>query len=110
MRFYLDASVVVPLLILEPTTAAVISFVEKNSEHLIISDWAGAETASALSRLVRTQRLDEKAARAKLERLDLLRMTGMDEAEVQSSDVRAAALYVPVSNQSSDRRTRFTSR
>jgi uncharacterized protein len=50
---YLDASVLPPTLIAEPTTEAVYDCLGADGRELLISDFAAAEVASALSRLVR---------------------------------------------------------
>jgi len=50
---YLDATVLLPTLIAEPTTEAVNDCLGADGRELLISDFAAAEVASALSRLVR---------------------------------------------------------
>jgi uncharacterized protein len=65
---YLDASVLLPTLIAEPTTEAVYDCLGADGRELLISDFAAAEVASALSRLVRrgprglARRLDRLSA------------------------------------------------
>ena len=54
MSAYLDASVILPTLIPETGSAAVDRFITESGEAMAISDFAAAEVASALSRLVRT--------------------------------------------------------
>jgi uncharacterized protein len=50
---YLDASVLIPTLIAEPSTEAVFDWLGAANRELLVSDFAAAEVASALSRLVR---------------------------------------------------------
>jgi predicted nucleic acid-binding protein len=50
---YLDASVLLPTLIAEPATEAVYDCLGADGRESLISDFAAAEVASALSRLVR---------------------------------------------------------
>ncbi len=58
LSVYLDASVLLPTLIAEPTTEAVYNCLGGDDRELLISDFAAAEVASALSRLVRMAQLD----------------------------------------------------
>jgi predicted nucleic acid-binding protein len=54
LSVYLDASTLLPTLIEEPGSAAVDRFISGLDEEMIVSEFAAAEVASALSRLVRT--------------------------------------------------------
>ena len=54
MTAYLDASVLLPLMVGETASSAVDAFLRDTPEELPISDFAGAEVAPAISRLVRT--------------------------------------------------------
>jgi uncharacterized protein len=55
---YLDTSVLIPILIAEPATEAVFDCLGTADRELLVSDFAVAEVASALSRLVRIGRLE----------------------------------------------------
>ena len=57
MTCYLDSSVVLPTLAKEPASAAIDAFMSTIEQELLVSDFAAAEVASALSRLVRMGRL-----------------------------------------------------
>jgi len=59
---YLDTSVLLPTLIAEPMTEAVYDYLGADRQELLISDFAAAEVASALSRLVRMALLTEADA------------------------------------------------
>ena len=62
MSAYLDTSVLLPTLIAEPMTEAVYDYLGADRQELLISDFAAAEVASALSRLVRMALLTEADA------------------------------------------------
>ncbi|MGD9616466.1 MAG: type II toxin-antitoxin system VapC family toxin [Alphaproteobacteria bacterium] len=55
VSYYLDASVLVALLTVEPFSDRADAFVLATSDPLLVSDFAGAEFASAIGRRVRTQ-------------------------------------------------------
>ena len=60
---YFDTSVILPLFVPEPTSKAVMAFVDSwPAEQLTISDWAMLEFASVLGRHVRTGRITQAFA------------------------------------------------
>jgi predicted nucleic acid-binding protein len=61
VSLYLDASIVVPLFVTEPHTARARTILSTGA-NLIVSDLTAAEFASAISRLVRMQLMNEDAA------------------------------------------------
>jgi uncharacterized protein len=67
---YLDTGVLLATLIVEPTTEAVYEFLGGNVGELLVSDFAAAEVASALSRLVRMALLTATDASARLADFD----------------------------------------
>lgn len=94
MTAYLDASTILPTLIEEAGSAAVDRFIAENDEPLVISEFAAAEVASALSRLVRTGLLDPDDAAARLSDFDAWRAASADDLDLQASDVRLANVFV----------------
>jgi len=94
LRAYLDTSVLLPTLIVEPATEAVYEFLDGNNRELLVSDFAAAEVASALSRLFRMARLTESDASARLEDFDAWRGAITSTVDIQASDVRLAYIYV----------------
>ncbi|HEX5326279.1 MAG TPA: type II toxin-antitoxin system VapC family toxin [Acetobacteraceae bacterium] len=94
MSAYLDASVLLPVLIEEPSSAAVDAYLLDNEQELLVGDFAAAEVASALSRLVRTGRLDANDAAARLADFDLWRAAASSAVDVHGSDARVANIYV----------------
>jgi hypothetical protein len=77
---------------------------------LLISDFAAAEVASALSRLARTALLTEADASARLKDFDAWRAAMSSPVEIAASDARLAYIYPGASISGSERRTRSTSR
>lgn len=94
MRAYLDASALLPMLIAEPGSAAVDAFMDAADGGLVVSEFAAAEVASALSRLVRTDRLSAADANLRLADFDAWRATATEDVELNAADVRLAHLYV----------------
>ena len=94
MTPYLDASALLPMLIEEPGSNAVDAFIAQASQPPAVSDFAAAEVASALSRLVRTNRLALDDARSRLSDFDAWRAAAADEVETTAADIRLAAVYV----------------
>jgi len=91
---YLDASVVLPTLIAEPTTEAVYDCLGTGDRELLISDFAAAEVAAALSRLVRMALLTNADASARLADFDAWRETMSSPVDIREADVRLAYIYV----------------
>ncbi len=94
MSAYLDASVLLPTLIAEPSTEAVYDRLGAADEELLVGDFAAAEVASALSRLVRTGRLDAIDGTARLTDFDGWRAAMTTPVEMHAADVRLAYAYV----------------
>jgi uncharacterized protein len=89
---YLDASVLIPTLIAEPSTAAVFDWLGANRE-LLVSDFAAAEVASALSRLVRMGRLASADAFVRLADFDAWRTAMSSPIEIRSADAQLAYIF-----------------
>ncbi len=94
MSFYLDASAILPILVEEAASVTVDAFVSGLGEPLVVSAFAAGETASAVSRLVRTGRVNANEARALLDSFDAWRTTSAIPAQLAPSDVEVADLYV----------------
>lgn len=94
MSFYLDASAILPVLIAEPASAAIDAFIATTDSSLAISEFAAAEVASALSRLVRMQKLDLTDALLRLADFDAWRVQATDSMEVAATDIRLAHVFV----------------
>ncbi|CAN5123807.1 hypothetical protein BH10PSE3_BH10PSE3_22940 [soil metagenome] len=94
MSVYLDASVILPTLIEEAASAVVDRFMNDLDDDLIVSEFAAAEVASALSRLVRTGLLDGEDASRRLADFDAWRAAAARDLDFQASDVRLANVFV----------------
>jgi len=91
---YLDASVLIPTLIQEQTTLAVKAYFMGTSQELLISDFAAAEVASALSRLVRMRVLSGSDGVARLADFDAWRAAVSSPVDMHAADVRLAYAFV----------------
>lgn len=93
MSSYLDTSVLLPTLVAEPTTEAVYDCLGADGQELLISDFAAAEVASALSRMVRMALLTEHDASARLADFDAWRAAMSSPVDITASDARLAHIY-----------------
>ena len=94
MSAYLDTSVLLPTLIVQSTTEAVYEFLAGENGELLVSDFAAAEVASALSRLVRMALLTDFDASARLADFDAWRAAMSSPVDIAASDARLAYIYV----------------
>ncbi len=83
-----------PILIKEPASATVDAFMSTVQQELWVSDFAAAEVASAVSRLVRTGRLEATDGAASLSDFDVWLAAMTRAAEIHAVDVRLAGVYV----------------
>lgn len=91
---YLDASVLVPLAVAEPSTSAVEAFLDGHEGRLLVSEFGAAKAASGVSRLVRMGEIGAGAAHAALENLDAWRFIATEHVEITPGDLRLAHLLV----------------
>ena len=94
MTHYLDASAILPMLVTEPKSAAVTRWLANDGDGLIVSEFAAAEVASALSRLVRMEELDLAAAGAHLADFDAWRAGFTADVTIDAADLRLANSFV----------------
>ena len=94
MNLYLDASVLMPAVIEEPSSTAVRELFRNRPDELSVGDFAAAEVASALSRLVRMERLTATEAAERLADFDEWRASATEVAEIDTHDCRLANTYV----------------
>ena len=87
-------SVLLPTLIAEGTTEAVYDRLGTDGRELLISDFAAAKVASALSRLVRMALLTDADASARLADFDAWRTAMALPVDIGPSDARLAYIYV----------------
>jgi len=94
LSLYLDASAILPRLIQEPASPAVRQYLEAARQERLISDFAAAEVASGLSRLVRMGLIDIGDASARLADFEIWRAATSSSVDVHAADVRLAYTYV----------------
>jgi predicted nucleic acid-binding protein len=90
VRVYLDASVLVTLLMVDTLTARADKFLRTSAPILIISDFAAAEFASAVARRVRTGDITTDEARQGFSAFDSWTSLATQRAETTAEDVRAS--------------------
>lgn len=94
MNAYLDASVLVALFVDDPSSARAIAFLEAETPLLIVSDFAAAEFASAIARLVRIGRVKRRDARIAFTKFDGWAARTAASVEAGPADVAAAAAFL----------------
>lgn len=94
MRAYLDASAILPILIEEAGTSAMDGYMVGRSQDLVVSDFAAAEVASGLSRLVGMAQLSPEIGRQRLANFDDWRAAETVTLELVSADARQASSLV----------------
>lgn len=94
MSAYLDASVILPTLVEEAGSPVVDRFLRAATEDFVVSEFAAAEVASAISRLVRTGALTKELAVSRLARFDGWRAMAATDLDFQVSDIRLANIFV----------------
>ncbi len=94
MSLYLDASVLVALLIHDSLTEPAEALLRSDPQPLILSDFAAAEFASAVARRVRTKDLTATEARVAFTTLDLWGARATRRVETIGADVAAAAAFL----------------
>lgn len=94
MTSYLDASAILPTLVLEASTDAVGLFLRNLSTPPALSSFAAGEVSASLARLVRMAMLTEDDAKQRLADFDQWRAAATEAIEIEPADIRLAALLV----------------
>lgn len=94
MRLYLDASVLVALVVDDPLSSRASALLRGISPVLLLSDFAAAEFASAVSRRVRTREYTARDARAAFSVLDAWAAREAQRIETTSADVTTAEAFL----------------
>jgi len=94
LSVYLDASVLAALFVPDDLSERATAFAQANTEPMIISDYAGAEFASAVARMVRIRVRSERDARAAFAQFDTWTARLAARVEVQPSDIAVATAYL----------------
>ncbi|HVC54014.1 MAG TPA: type II toxin-antitoxin system VapC family toxin [Stellaceae bacterium] len=94
MSSYLDASVIVALLTVDPLNARVERFFRTVQDDLVVSDLAGAEFASAIARRVRMRELALEIGRGDLAEFDRWCARSALWVTVEPADMAAATGFL----------------
>jgi uncharacterized protein len=94
VSLYLDASVLVALLTIDPLNARADAFLAAGPTDLIVSDFAAAEFSSAIARRVRTGEITREAGQADLANFDRWTARLAQPVEIAPGDVAAAQAYL----------------
>ena len=94
MSIYLDASFLIPTFMEEPESTAVDAYLNAVDDELLVSDFAAAEVASGLSRLVRMRLLAAADAEARLADFEAWRAAASSPVDIQPADARIAYAFV----------------
>lgn len=91
---YLDTNILVALLTPEPLSGRADTFLQNNSERLIVSDFAVAEFTSAVARRVRMREYTFEQAGVALSSFDIWLPRTVDRVEISVGDVALATTYL----------------
>lgn len=94
MTFYLDASAIVAILLMEPSSEAVERFLRTSRPPLVASSFCIGECSAALAGLVRMNRRSETQATALLRGLDVWIEKSFEITPSQDLDIGQATLLV----------------
>ena len=90
MSLYLDASVVVALFVIDPSSARAEAFLSAHPEVFVIKDFGAAEFSSAVARRVRTRNLTPDEGRLAFFNFDSWVARSADRQETTTADIDAA--------------------
>ena len=94
MSIYLDASFLIPTLVEEKDSTVVHAYLNAVEDELLVSEFAAAEVAAVLSRLVRMRLLAAVDADVRLADFESWRAAASSPVDIQPPDARLAYAYV----------------
>jgi hypothetical protein len=94
VALYLDANIIVALLIPEPSSPAIFQFLYEATEPLLVSSFTAAEVASGVSRLARMGQMTTDVAHLTLADFDDWRLAETQPLEIDDFDIVQAAQFV----------------
>lgn len=94
IEFCLDTSFIVALLTPEPTSQRAVQFARSNPEIFLVSDFAAAEFASAISLRVRMGEIPADEGRFILATFDRWMATAGTEVEISAADIALATSFL----------------
>ncbi len=78
----------------DPSTGRAETFMKNGGPGLIVSDFAGAEFASVVARMVRTKELKNTEARALFSKFDDWKLTSAKQMYLEPTDIAAAEAFL----------------
>jgi len=90
VSLYLDASILVTLFVVDPSSARAEAFLSAHPEIVVVSDFGIAEFSSAVGRRVRTRELTRKDGQLAFSNLDTWVARSAYREEVTTADIDAA--------------------
>lgn len=90
MSIYFDASVLVALFVIDPSSARAEAFLSAYPEIFVVSDFGAAEFSSAVARRVRTRDLTRDDGRLAFSNFDSWVARSADRQETTTADIAAA--------------------
>ena len=90
MSLYLDASILVALFVIDPSSARAEAFLSAHPEIVVVSDFGVAEFSSAVGRRVRTRDLTQKDGQLAFSNLDTWVGRSAYRGEIATADIDAA--------------------
>ncbi len=94
MAIYFDASVLLPTIVEESTSASIDRLVKQTVRPLIVGEFAAAEVSSAIWRLVRMKEMTPDDGRARLADFDAWRAAATESVDTREADIRLAHILV----------------
>lgn len=94
MSVYLDASVLLPLVVDDPFTEQADAFLRDRTIEIVVGDFAAAEFASAVGRKVRMNELSIAEARAAFSNFDAWTLRAAARVETAPSDIAVATTFL----------------
>jgi predicted nucleic acid-binding protein len=90
VSLYLDASVLVALFVIDPTSARAEAFLLAHPEPIAVSDFGAAEFSSAVARRVRMRELSDDEGRLAFSNFDDWAARSADRDLLRAADIEAA--------------------
>jgi predicted nucleic acid-binding protein len=90
VSLYLDASVLVTLFVIDPTSARAEAFFLAHLERIAVSDFGAAEFSSAVARRVRMHELSGDEGRIAFSNFDAWLARSADRESLRAADIEAA--------------------
>jgi len=94
VRAYLDASLIVPIFVHDAFSDRALALLEQPSLRVVVSDFAAAEFASAMSRLVRMRLLSREEASSIFRDFDAWTEETAESLSIAPQDVSEAASHL----------------